>query len=156
MFGESEDNQPDTTAVQEEKTETVDVEAETAEPTAEEVAAAEQVAKEEQEKAHTEADKKADDEEATLKAAEEKRKEDFSLSGSGQQASSKFTLEDSFVVIKFTHDGQSNYAVQANDSVLLVTKLVHMRDRKFNESMMQELTSSILRPMATGRLVLSN
>ncbi|WP_214833892.1 hypothetical protein [Exiguobacterium sp. E4787] len=99
MFGESEDNQPDTTAVKEEKTKTVDVEAETAEPTAEEIAAAGQ-------------------------AAKEKCKEVFSLSGSGQQASSKFTLEDGFVDIKSTHNGGSNFAMELLDENANVVQLV--------------------------------
>ena len=137
LLGDSDTNESEATAVKEEETVTVDAEAETAEPTAEEVAAAEQAAKEErekQEKADAEAAKKAEEEEAARKAAEEKRKEELSLSGSGQQASSKFTLEDGFVVIKSTHNGGSNFAMELLDENANVVKLVTNEIGSYNGS----------------------
>lgn len=134
LLGDSDTNESEATAVKEEETVTVDAEAETKEPTAEEVAAAEQAAKEEQEKADAEAAKKAEEEEAARKAAEEKRKEELSLSGSGQQASSKFTLEDGFVVIKSTHNGGSNFAMELLDENANVVKLVTNEIGSYNGS----------------------
>lgn len=134
LLGDSDTNESEATAVKEEETVTVDAEAETEEPTAEEVAAAEQAAKEEQEKADAEAAKKAEEEEAARKAAEEKRKEELSLSGSGQQASSKFTLEDGFVVIKSTHNGGSNFAMELLDENANVVKLVTNEIGSYNGS----------------------
>lgn len=113
LFSESDTNQSRTTVVSED--EVVDVEADTEEPTAEEIAEAEQAEREEQEKAEAEAAKKAKEEEAARKAAEEKRREELSLSGSGQQATSKFTLEDGFVIIKSTHNGSRNFIMQLLD-----------------------------------------
>lgn len=134
LLGDSDTNESEATAVKEEETVTVDAEAETEEPTAEEVAAAEQAAKEEQEKADAEAAKKAEEEEAARKAAEEKRKEELSLSGSGQQASSKFTLENGFVVIKSTHNGGSNFAMELLDENANVVKLVTNEIGSYNGS----------------------
>ena len=134
LLGDSDTNESEATAMKEEEAVTVDAEAETAEPTAEEVAAAEQAAKEEQEKADAEAAKKAEEEEAARKAAEEKRKEELSLSGSGQQASSKFTLEDGFVVIKSTHNGGSNFAMELLDENANVVQLVTNEIGSYNGS----------------------
>ncbi|WP_113930472.1 hypothetical protein [Bacillus sp. P14.5] len=72
LFGESDTNQSRTTVISED--EVVDVEADTEDPTAEEVAEAEQAEREEQEKADAEAAKKAKEEEAARKAAERKTK----------------------------------------------------------------------------------
>ncbi|WP_214813737.1 hypothetical protein [Exiguobacterium sp. s196] len=134
LLGDSDTNESEATAVKEEETVTVDAEAETEEPTAEEVAAAEQAAKEEQEKADAEAAKKAAEEEAARKAAEEKRKEELSLSGSGQQATGKFTLEDGFVVIKSTHNGGSNFAMELLDENANVVQLVTNEIGSYNGS----------------------
>ena len=98
--------------VEKEKELTEEEKAEIAKKEAEEKEAAELKAKEE-----TEAKEKAE-EEAKAKAETERlaKLEALKLSGTGDTATKKFTLEDGFVIIDATHQGSRNFALKLLDS----------------------------------------